>query len=139
MPAADRAAALTRVFENEPGVIAAYLYRSHAEGRAHRESDVDVAVLLDRAIHATDAARFEARLDLIARVAAALRTNEIDLIVLNDVPATLARKVLWDGQRVYCRDAETLHAFSRTTHLLAPDLEMFLQRQRRPLLDTMTS
>jgi predicted nucleotidyltransferase len=30
-------------------VVAAYLFGSHASGRAHRESDVDVGVLLDRA------------------------------------------------------------------------------------------
>jgi hypothetical protein len=30
------------------GVVSAYLFGSHAEARAHRESDVDVGVLLDR-------------------------------------------------------------------------------------------
>ena len=59
--------------------------------------------------------------------------------MLNDVPATLARHVLWEGRRVSCRDDEALHAFSRKVFLLAPDLEMFLQRQRRRLLDAMTS
>src|SRR5438445_8007932 len=33
---------------DDPGVISAYLFGSHAEERAHRESDIDVAVLLDR-------------------------------------------------------------------------------------------
>jgi predicted nucleotidyltransferase len=46
----------------EPGVVAAYLFGSVAAGRAHRESDVDIAVLLDWATFPTPAARFEARL-----------------------------------------------------------------------------
>jgi predicted nucleotidyltransferase len=46
----------------EPGVVAPYLFGSVAAGRAHRESDVDIAVLLDWATFPTPAARFEARL-----------------------------------------------------------------------------
>jgi predicted nucleotidyltransferase len=139
MTAAEIAAALSRVFQSEAGVIAAYLYGSHADGCAHRDSDVDVAVLLDRAAYPTDRERFDARLRLIAELSAALGSNQVDLIVLNDVPATLARHVLWEGLRVHCRDAEALHTFSRTVYLLAPDLERFLQRQRRRLLDSMPS
>ena len=32
---------------SDAGVAAVYLFGSHAEGRAHRDSDVDVGVLLD--------------------------------------------------------------------------------------------
>ena len=40
------------------GLVAAYLFGSHAEGRPHRESDVDLGVLLDRSAHpAADLAR----------------------------------------------------------------------------------
>jgi predicted nucleotidyltransferase len=133
------AGALTRAFQAEAGVTAAFLYGSHVEGRAHRESDIDVAVLLDRAVYPASADRFEVRVRLIGTLGSALRSNRVDLIVLNDVPATLARKVLRDGLSVYVHDAEALHTFSRTTDLMAPDLEMFLQRHRRRLLDTMTS
>lgn len=41
------------------GVVAAYLFGSHAEGRAHRESDVDVGVLLDYAELPTARARLK--------------------------------------------------------------------------------
>jgi predicted nucleotidyltransferase len=45
----------------DPGVVAAYLFGSHAAARAHRESDIDVGVLLDWARYPTRDARFEAR------------------------------------------------------------------------------
>jgi predicted nucleotidyltransferase len=48
----SRPASLLRRFLEEarpPGLVSAYLYGSHGEGRAHRESDVDVALVLDRA------------------------------------------------------------------------------------------
>jgi predicted nucleotidyltransferase len=36
---------LSAVLRAFPGVVSTYLYGSHAAGRAHRESDVDVGVL----------------------------------------------------------------------------------------------
>ena len=138
MTAGERIDALSRLFSDERGVVAAFLYGSHAQGRAHRDSDIDVAVLLDRALYPTGAARFDARVRLTGAAGAALASNDVDLIVLNDIPATLARHVLRTGREVYCRDREVLHAFARRTYLLAPDLEMFLQRHRRRLLDAMT-
>lgn len=43
-------AALVSALEREADVVSAYLFGSHAEIRAHRDSDVDVAVLLDRSM-----------------------------------------------------------------------------------------
>jgi predicted nucleotidyltransferase len=68
------------------GLVSAYLFGSHAEGRAHRESDVDVGILLAWDVHSTAAARFDERLRLTARLAAAHRTDRIDVVVLNDAP-----------------------------------------------------
>ena len=47
-----------------PGLVSPYLFGSHAEGRSHRESDIDVAVLLRHAAHPTARERFEVRLRL---------------------------------------------------------------------------
>lgn len=46
----SRLADLRRYFEEHPeqGVAAVYLFGSHAAGREHRESDMDVGVLLLR-------------------------------------------------------------------------------------------
>ena len=49
-----------------PGLLSAYLYGSRAEGRSHRESDLDVGVLLDREPYPTARDRFDARVRLIA-------------------------------------------------------------------------
>lgn len=44
----------------EAAILSAYLFGSHAAGRAHRESDVDVAVLLDRSHYPSVRERAEA-------------------------------------------------------------------------------
>jgi predicted nucleotidyltransferase len=61
---ADIREKLSHFFATRPEVVVAYLYGSHAEGRAHRESDIDIAVLLDRARCPSDDDRFRARIDL---------------------------------------------------------------------------
>ena len=47
-----------------PGVVSAYLFGSQAEGRAHRESDVDVGALVDPRAYPTEHDRSELRLRL---------------------------------------------------------------------------
>ena len=104
--ARDIRARLAVAFEPSPvtGVVSAYLFGSRAAGRAHHESDVDVGVLLDRTIHATPQARFDARLKLTAHVGHVLGTDAVDLVVLNDAPPHLVRRVMTDGVRICCGD-----------------------------------
>lgn len=113
------------------GLVSAYLFGGHAAGRAHRESDIDVGVLLAWDVHPTVGTRFEERLRLTALLATALETDRIDLVVLNDVPPTLGRRIVTSGQRVLCFDPGRDHAFVRDVQLRAADLEPFLRRTRR--------
>ena len=123
---------LVAAFENAPlpGVVSAYLFGSQARGGAHRESDIDIGVLLDRKMYPRSRDRFEVRLRLIAHVSRVLRTDLVDLVVIDDAPPHLARRVMLDGQRVFCADLEVDHVARRTVMLLAPDLEPFLRRTR---------
>jgi predicted nucleotidyltransferase len=120
-----------------PGVVSAYMFGSLAEGRAHRESDLDLGVLFDRACHPDQRARFDAQLALRARLSPAVVGREIDLVVLNDAPPLLGRRIA-RGLCVYCADAEQDHAFRRDVQLRAADLAPFIERMRRRLLAHLT-
>jgi predicted nucleotidyltransferase len=109
-------------------VRSAYLFGSHAEGRAHRESDIDVGVLLDRRALPGARDRFETALRLSAHLQSAVGTRHVDLVVLNDVPPGLGRRVVSRGRRLICSDEEADHAFVRDALLRAADLEPFLRR-----------
>lgn len=136
---AEVAARLERAFEAPPfpGVASAYLFGSHAEGRAHRESDVDVGVLLDWGVHATKAGRFEARVRLGSWLIGVLHVNAVDVVVLNDVPPHLGRRIVTTGRRVACADPSADHTYVRDVQLRAADLEPFLRRTRRIKLEAM--
>lgn len=123
----------------EAGIVSAYLFGSEAEGRAHRESDVDVGVLLAADRFPTEKERFEVRLRLAGDCSEALRGREVDLNVLNDVPPLLARHIVLRGQRIFCADPIADQRFVRKTILLAADLEPWLRHFRERKLHYLTS
>lgn len=119
------------------GVTSAYLYGSHAEDRAHRESDVDVGVLLDWKEHPEKKERFDTRVRLTADVMHALSENQVDLVVLNDVSPELGRKIVRDGVRVFCADETEDRAYLRDVQLRAADLVPWLERMRQRKLEAL--
>jgi predicted nucleotidyltransferase len=114
-----------------PGVVAAYLFGSRAEGRGHRESDVDVGVLLDRSVYPSAEDRFDLRVRLTSDLIGALHENDVDLVVLNDAPPLFARRIVLDGRLIHCADPAAEHAFRRDVQIRAADLAPFLERMRR--------
>lgn len=112
-----------------PGIVSVYLFGSMAEGRSHAESDVDLGVLLDRAVHPTDGDRFDCRLLLGTRFSDAAR-RVADVVILNDAPPQLARAIITRGERIYCTNALLDHAFVRDAQLLAADIDPWLERMR---------
>jgi predicted nucleotidyltransferase len=118
-----------------PEVVAAFLFGSHAEGRAHRESDVDVGVLLDRKLCPEAGDRFERRVRLTSELIDALHENDVDLVILNDAPPLLGRRIVLSGRLVHCADTEAEHAFRRDVQIRAADLAPFVEKARRRLLE----
>ncbi len=111
-------------------VVSAYLFGSRAEGRAHRESDLDLAILLPRDRPAGGRERFELRVALTSALIAELHENSLDLILLEEAPPQLARRIVTEGRRVFCSDPAADRAFVRDVQLRAADLEPFLRRTR---------
>jgi predicted nucleotidyltransferase len=135
---ADVEAALARalVRDGAADVAAAYLFGSTAADRTHRESDVDVGVLLRRASHPTRAERFEAGIRLAGALQAEL-ARPVDLVVLNDAPPLLGRSIVTRGIRLLCRDAEADHAYVRDVQLRAADIAPWLARMRALKLEAL--
>lgn len=121
--------------EKHEGVVSVYLFGSHAEGRAHQESDVDIGVLLHHEKYPTARSRFEARLRLMGETGSVLENNEVDLVILNDATPELGARVVTDGMRIFCSDEEVDHDFVRDIQLRAADLRPFLDRMRRIKLE----
>jgi uncharacterized protein len=123
------ASQLQNALRDTPGLVSSYVFGSAATGREHRESDVDVAVLVERSVYSTPVARFDLRLALVAKLQSVV-SREVDLVVLNDVPPQLARRIMTEGVRVLALDAAQDFAHLRMVLSRAADLEPFLRRTR---------
>lgn len=121
-----------------PDLVSAHLFGSLAEGREHRESDVDVAVLLRHAAYPSAKDRFDVRVRLAAELPGALDQRPVDVVILNDAPPLLGRRILATGRLILCNDAELLHAYTRDVQLRAADLQPFLERTRRVKLSALS-
>ena len=76
-------------FSQRDDVLFAYLFGSYANSRATPRSDIDIAVyLLDSVCDSVN------KLDLVDDLSTALRTDGLDLVILNKAPITLAKRVL---------------------------------------------
>jgi predicted nucleotidyltransferase len=130
---------LARLFaENPPeGVVSVYLFGSHAEGRSHRESDLDLGVLLTRERFPTASDSFAERIRLGSWLMGELLLPKVDIVLLEEAPPILARRIVTEGIRVYCADTERDHCFVRNVQLRAADLEPFLRRMRAIKLEAL--
>jgi predicted nucleotidyltransferase len=93
---------LRAFFEPRGEVLEAYLFGSTATGSAQAHSDVDVAVYVGDPQPPASAFGYSA--DLSAALMSALRTNRVDLVILNEAPPLLYHRVLRDGVRVLSRN-----------------------------------
>ena len=103
---------LQPVFDDTP-VLVAYLFGSHAVGRAGPASDRDIAVLLAPVLTPQERGRW--KLELIGRLIDAYRSDAIDLVVLNDAPPLLRFEVIRVRHVLYNRDDEARVAFEVRT------------------------
>ena len=118
------------------GIVSAYLFGSHGRGTPHRDSDVDVAVLFDRAAVPDRGERGRRAIGLSAALVAATHRNAVDVVMLNDAPPELAVAAV-SGVRVYAADPAADHAYARTARLRLGDLRPFLDRNRRVKLEAL--
>ena len=95
-------ARVTHALSSRDEVLEAYLFGSHARGQAGSDSDVDVAVYIDETV--ADEGRWGYRAELTTDLMAALGTDDVDVVVLNQAPILLYHRVLRDGIRLISRD-----------------------------------
>lgn len=96
--------ALRRLSEalDQDGVVAAMLIGSQARGEAGPLSDIDVAVWHDPKLDRDQ--RWDLQLSLIGDACKALKTNEIDVVMLNHAPPLLQHRAIRDAVPLVERD-----------------------------------
>jgi predicted nucleotidyltransferase len=102
-------ATLNRALQKREEVRVVYLFGSRARGSVSNFSDIDIGVLLNEDFIKESVYGYRA--DLTAELISLLRTDKIDLVVLNHAPPLLAHRVVRDGIVLHCKDESERIAF----------------------------
>jgi len=102
--------AVKRILLQDHNVIFAYLFGGLSEGKVRPLSDVDISVY----VRDTDNLA-EYKLNLFERLTDALSTNELDLIILNTVPVSIAGRILGSKLILVDNNPPIRHAYESLT------------------------
>jgi len=91
-------AKLAKIFKKQ-NVVLAYLFGSQAKGNIGPLSDIDIAVYFDESVPANE--RFDLRLETLGQLMDLFKTDEVDLVVLNDAPPLLSHRILKEGTLIF--------------------------------------
>jgi uncharacterized protein len=84
---------IVQFLQKEKNVKFAYLFGSYATQRSGPLSDLDVAVYIDRRVNS-----WTYRLKLMEKLAKVLKTDKVDLVILNEAPPLLRYEVIKYGR-----------------------------------------
>jgi len=90
-----------KIFKKYPSIITAYLFGSRARGDFSKISDYDFAVQVNDKIKSKEYA--DLKLSLIGDLTRFLKTDDLDVVVLNEAPLLLKHRVLRDRKVLFCR------------------------------------
>jgi hypothetical protein len=98
---------LIEKLEKDQAITAIFLFGSYAQGKQTSLSDIDLAILLEPDYPQEDF--FKKKLELLPVITSILRTDEVDLVILNCAPYSLAYRVLGQGKLLYEKEERRSH------------------------------
>jgi predicted nucleotidyltransferase len=109
--------------EKDADVVALYSFGSLAAGDLKPLSDLDFGILISRKLDKQK--RFEKHLDLTGKFNEVLRTDEVDLVMMNDAPMRFSHNIIKSGKLLYCSSKTELTDFIEKTIKLYLDFRFF--------------
>ena len=94
------------VLENKESIVFAYLFGSSATKTFTPMSDIDIAVYLNPNVDIS-----KERLDLVGDLMLALKTDKIDLVILNTSPLPLKARVVQNKETLVDKYPSLRHSF----------------------------
>ena len=93
---------LIKYIQVQKDVKIAYLFGSSTKNNVRKLSDIDIGVLLDESL--TEVKISELRLKLISDLTSILRTNKVDLVVMNNAPLLLNYEIIKSNYPIFIRN-----------------------------------
>jgi predicted nucleotidyltransferase len=128
---------LVAKFAEHPEIDLLYLYGSRAGGRISPLSDVDLAVLLSPTVYRS--AHLDIQLRMVGEAAKALRTDEVDVQILNGLPVQAQYAILKNNKVLFCRDESSRVDFEAEVISRYLDFEPFVEEHYRAMYQRIRS
>jgi len=123
---------LRKYFKNHPEIVMAFLFGSKAKGIDGAISDWDIAVYFNPKGHTTECEEVDRSYPLEDKVwddvMDILKTDSVDLIVLNRAPANICASVLSEGVALAIKNRRIFINFLLPTMRQAEDYRNFVDR-----------
>lgn len=103
-----RVGLINGILKKEDFVLAAYLFGSQAKGAAHKDSDVDIAVLFAQQLKPEEYT--DKQIAIMNNISQALN-READVVVLNSASLFLKYHILKEGVKIYERPGRDERSF----------------------------
>ena len=97
---------ITFILKNDEHVLFAYLFGSSITGIITPMSDIDIGVYLMRNSDNT-----RCRFNLIGKLIETLKTDAIDLVILNTAPLTLTARIIRNKELLVDKSSSIRHSF----------------------------
>jgi predicted nucleotidyltransferase len=119
----DRIPVLIEQIEKDPDIMALYAFGSLATGDFKPLSDLDFGILVSGKLDKQK--RFDKHIELIGKFNEVLKTDEVDLVMMNDAPMRFAYNIIKSGKLIHCGDSTELTDFIEKTVKLYLDFRFF--------------
>jgi predicted nucleotidyltransferase len=106
---------LKEYFEKHSEIEVAYIFGSVAQGKITPLSDIDIAILVDNQKIDENAYRYGYKAEILSDLIKLLKTNAIDLVILNEANTLLKHRVLYSGKILHSKNENKRIAFQTTT------------------------
>jgi predicted nucleotidyltransferase len=127
--------ALQRALRGEETVTLAYLFGSHAQGRAGETSDVDVAVLTE-----SDDNKLRQLVDLKTMLEDVVdREVDVTLVPVRGTDPRFLNQVLQHGELLYAKDEKTRVDFETSARSKYLDMKPHIEEYDRRVREALTS
>ena len=110
-------------------IIFAYIFGSYGIEKPNALSDVDIAVYLTQRRD-----YFRKKMELIEKITSVLRTDEVDLVILNEAPLSLQFQALKTGRLLFCKNDELRINFTCRVYDFYCDAESLRKTAEKNLL-----
>jgi len=120
---------IKKAINKKKEIFFAYLFGSQVEGKVGKLSDIDIAVYLDPKI--SEEKRFDLKLKILEELAKNLKTENIDLVILNDAPPLLAHRILKEGVLIFSKDEKERISYEVRAVLEYLDFKPLLEKYVR--------